>query len=46
MIMDTSNNKYELTKTREDIHSKTKDIKSNLQASTTEPHINSYSELF
>lgn len=45
--MDTSNDKYKLTKTRdyEDKEGKTKDMESNSQASTTEPHINSYSEL-
>ena len=47
MVMDTSNDKYKLTKTRdyEDKEGKTKDMESNSQASTTEPHINSYSEL-
>lgn len=45
--MDTSNDKYKSTITRdyEDKEGKTKDMESNLQASTTEPHINSYSEL-
>ena len=45
--MDTSKDKYKSTITRdyEDKEGKTKDMESNPQASTTEPHINSYSEL-